>query len=100
MITIPGDIVYSTDYGEIKAWIVLRYADENGKVRVYKLGQGRYDECMTELSEESILATEEDAIKQAIIEENVKFSHFTSLHEEKLKKLNAKLENIRKVEGK
>ena len=100
MKTIPGDIVYSTDYGEIKAWIVLRYANENGKVRVYKLGQGRYDECMTELSEDTICANEEDAIKQAIVEENKKFYDFTLLHEEKLNELYTKLENIRKEEGK
>lgn len=99
MKTKPGDVVFSTAYGHISSWVVLREKDQYDHVRLYKIGCDRYNEVMIDLKEDDLFPSEEEAIKQAILEENEAFERNFKLHNEKLSELFTKLGNVHKEES-
>ena len=89
-----GDIVWTEAFGHISKWVVLRLKDNHGFVRLYHLQE---DDRLVDrddyfnATEEAILATEAEAIQEAIKWENREFECRTFDHNRFLENMAKKL---------
>ena len=98
-----GDIVWTEAYGHISKWVVLRLKDNHGFIKLYHIQEDDRlidrDEFFN-ATEDAILATEAEAIQEAVNWENREFECRLFDHNRFLENKAKKLGQIKESEVK